>query len=302
MAQDEVAQFRDKIFESGLLVDGGVKGLYQRSGTFERIVQGVAGRASEAGRDFGAPQLHFAPVIPRDILRRSDYLRSFPDLIGSISTFSGNDRDHVELLRLADAGEDWSKALAASEVVLGSAACHSLYQNLTGTLPDGGVRFEIEGFCFRHEPSVDPVRMQSFRQREFVYVGTPEGAIEHRDLWLDRGLDLLRGLGLEVEAVVANDPFFGRAGRMLKANQRESVLKYEIVAEVSSKENPTAIASSNCHEDHFGLPFDIRTADGLVAHSACIGYGLERVTLALLKQHGFDVDEWPSEVRKQLAL
>ena len=88
----------------------------------------------------------------------------------------------------------------------------------------------------------------------------------------------------------------------MKATQREQALKYELVVPIASQERPTAIASSNCHLDHFGAAFGIRTADGQVAHSACIGFGLERVTLALLKTHGLDPDKWSAEVRGQLAL
>jgi hypothetical protein len=39
-----------------------------------------------------------------------------------------------------------------------------------------------------------------------------------------------------------------------------------------------------------------------VAHSACVGFGLERVALALFKRHGLDVGDWPREVRDVLAL
>jgi seryl-tRNA synthetase len=107
-------------------------------------------------------------------------------------------------------------------------------------------------------------------------------------------------LGLEVEAVVANDPFFGRVGRMLASSQREEALKYEIVSPITSVEKPTAIMSSNCHRDHFSVPFDITSADGERAHTSCIGFGLDRVTLALLHTHGLDPEVWPKTVRGQL--
>jgi hypothetical protein len=81
----------------------------------------------------------------------------------------------------------------------------------------------------------------------------------------------------------------------MKATQREQNLKYELVVPITSEEKPTAITSSNCHLDHFGLAFDIRTADGAVAHSACVGFGLERIALALFRTHGMDPDAWPRE-------
>ena len=38
------------------------------------------------------------------------------------------------------------------------------------------------------------------------------------------------------------------------------------------------------------------------AHSACVGFGLERVALALFKTHGLKLSAWPREVRDVLAL
>ena len=100
--------------------------------------------------------------------------------------------------------------------------------------------------------------------------------------------------------VAANDPFFGRVGRMLKANQVEAQLKFEVVVDMTAARE-TAISSANYHEDHFGTPFELRTPDGEVAHSACFGFGLERITLALFAFHGLAVADWPSDVRGLLG-
>ena len=50
-------------------------------------------------------------------------------------------------------------------------------------------------------------------------------------------------VGLEVEIVVANDPFFGRGGRVMAASQKEQDLKHEFTFAVASEEKPTAIMS-----------------------------------------------------------
>jgi len=297
---DAQVDFRDELLVARILVATSVDGLYHRSAIFERIVRALETFVSEAGGDRYEPLLHFPPVMPREVLVKSDYLRSFPNLVGSIDTFTGNDLEHAELLRLADADEDWTQALIPAEVTLCSAACHPLYPGLAGRLPEGGRHAEVQGYCFRHEPSIDPARMQCFRQHEFVYIGEPEGALAHRDEWLERGLELLSSLGLPVEKVLAGDPFFGRAGRMLAANQKDTALKFEIVCPITSTELPTAISSANYHLDHFGAPFGILAADGAPAHSACIGFGLERITLALLRTHGIDPTDWPAQVRLRL--
>ena len=206
--------------------------------------------------------LHFPAVISRLVLARSGYLHSFPDLFGMVNVFEGGDELHAELLARLEHGEEWAELLTPSDVALCSAACHQLYPLCSGRLPAGGRRLEVFGHCFRHEPSLDPARMQAFRMHEIVYLGDPEGAVAHRDLWLERSADLLSGLGLAVDAVVANDPFFGRAGRMLASNQHAETLKYEIACVIQPDAEPTAISSSNYHLDHFGIEFGIESANG----------------------------------------
>ncbi len=292
--------FRTELLASGLLIDIGVDGLYGWSAAFERVVRGLDGLVTSAGADQHASVLHFPAVISRLVLARSGYLHSFPDLLGSVNVFEGGDELHAELLARLEHGEEWAELLTPSDVALCSAACHQLYPLCSGRLPAGGRRFEVFGHCFRHEPSLDPARMQAFRMHEIVYLGDPEGAVAHRDLWLERSADLLSGLGLAVDAVVANDPFFGRAGRMLASNQRAETLKYEIACVIQPDAEPTAISSSNYHLDHFGIEFGIESANGDVAHSACVGFGVERITLALLATHGLDPDAWPPAVQSRL--
>ncbi|MGD0748794.1 MAG: amino acid--[acyl-carrier-protein] ligase [Acidimicrobiales bacterium] len=292
--------FRDELVAAGLLVLTGTDGIYGRSSVYEDIVAAVDGLAVGAALAEGAVSYRFPPVMPRQVFEQTGYLSSFPDLMGSVSTFTGNNADHRKLMDVAQAGGDWTALLQAAGANLCPAACHPLYPTLAGTLPEGGRRFDVAGWCYRHEPSVDPARMQAFRMHELVYVGDAAGATEHRDRWLQLGVDVLASLGLEVQTVVANDPFFGRVGRILADNQRAETLKFEIVTPISSAEHPTAIGSSNCHLDHFGEPFGIETADGGVAHSCCFGFGLDRITLALLRTHGMDPGDWPAAARDRL--
>ena len=140
--------------------------------------------------------------------------------------------------------------------------------------------------------------MQLFRMREYVRMGTPEQVMAFRNDWMERGKALMASIGLPVEIDVANDPFFGRAGRMMKNNQRDQNLKFELLIPITSTTKPTACMSFNYHQDHFGKGWEINTADGEVAHTACVGFGLERIALALLNHHGLDIDAWPAPVRK----
>jgi hypothetical protein len=41
-------------------------------------------------------------------------------------------------------------------------------------------------------------------------------------------------------------------------------------------------------------------ADGGPAHTGCLGFGHERVVLALVRAHGTDPEAWPAGVREAL--
>jgi seryl-tRNA synthetase len=299
---DMAAGLLDKLFASGLLVETGVQGLYGRSGVFEDVITRFDALVTGFGADEGAEVLRFPPAMNRSWFERSGYLKSFPQLAGTVHAFCGNDHDHAALLECLGAGEDWTDGQKATDVVLTPAACYPLYPIIArrGPMPAEGVLFDLQSYCFRREPSNEPTRMQMFRMREYVRAGTSEQVVAFRQMWLDRGQALIAALELPFTVDVANDPFFGRAGRMMKNNQRDQGLKFELLVPVNSVESPTACLSFNYHQDHFGKTWDIKTAEGETAHTACVGFGLERVALALFRHHGLDVTAWPAGVRRAL--
>jgi seryl-tRNA synthetase len=191
-----------------------------------------------------------------------------------------------------------------TEVALTPAACYGVYPTVAarGRLSDDGAVVDVYAFCFRNEPSIDPARMQMFRQREHVRVGTHEQTVVFRDLWMIRGRAIVESFGLPCDVAAATDPFFGRAGKLLATHQREEHLKFELLVPITSKEVPTACVSFNDHRDLFGRVWSIETAAGEPAHSACVGFGVERIALALFKHHGFAFQDWPRDVRDVLGL
>lgn len=294
--------YLDELIDARLLIPSGVNGVYGRSGVFEDIIERFEAYVTEMGAHLNAEVMRFPPVMNRQHYLCTDHIETFPNLMGSIHSFMGSEKELLQMVDKKQNNEDWSQCLGASEVMMVPAACYPLYPAASGMLPENGRIVDLRTFVFRHEPSVDPARMQIFRQREYVRLGTAEQALEHRNDWLKRGEQMLHAVGLDAKPVVANDPFFGRGGRVMAATQREQDLKYELVVPIASAEKPTAVVSTNYHLDHFGHAFDIKTSDGAVAHTACIGFGLERIALALFKTHGFEPKSWPAEVRKVLAL
>ncbi len=266
--------------------------------TVHRIDRFVACRGAKDNPEV----MRFSPLLERSDLERSGYLEAFPHLAGSVHSFAGDERAHRDLLQALREGRNWSAALQPTGCVLTPAACYPVYVALSGTLPPGGRLVDVMSYCYRHEPSDDPARLQMFRMHEHVRLGEPGPVLDWRQTWLDRVDTITAALCLDARAVTASDPFFGRGGELLADSQRARGLKIEIVTPIRSDERPTAIISLNCHHDHFGELFDIRTADGAVAHTACVGFGLERITLALYRQHGFDRTRWPGSAREALSL
>jgi seryl-tRNA synthetase len=301
-ASPDQAALLGRLIDQRLLIETGVPGLYGRGAAFEEVCELLAAMVTRAGAEERPEQLRFAPVIPRRDLETVGYLRTFPHLAASLFAFDGSEADAEEQQERASRHEDWSRFQEMTDLVMAPAACYPVYPAIAarGPLPPGGVTVDVgPALVFRREPSQEPTRMQVFRQREIVRIGEPETVASWRDVWRERAVELLGGLGLDVELDVANDPFFGRSGRMLAAGQREQQLKFEVLTPIAGPES-TAVASFNYHQEHFASAFGICGEGEEPAHTACLGFGLERITIALLHTHGFDPAAWPAEVRQRL--
>jgi seryl-tRNA synthetase len=288
----EQEAFLHELVGAGLLIESGVPGLYGHGAAFEAIRIAFDELVTRTAASEGAETMRFGPLLPRHRLEATGYLTSFPHLAGSVFGFAGTEREAA----------DWHEHLAMTDLALTPAVCYPVYPAIAarGPLPEGGVTIDPgAGHVFRHEPSGDPARLQSFHMRELVRIGEPDAVLAWRDGWIERGRELLTGLGLDVGSDVAADPFFGRRGRMLALSQRDQALKFELEVPIAG-EAPTAVASFNYHQDHFGSLYGIALADGEVAHTACLGFGHERIVLALVRAHGTDPDGWPAGVRERL--
>jgi seryl-tRNA synthetase len=299
-ATAEQSKFLAELVDAGLLLPSGVPGVYGRGTKFGELVNAIEELITRRAVDDGVlvERIAFPPVMPRRELEEIGYLASFPHLAGTIFSFAGDEADAAWRVE----HQDWGAFQAQTELVMVPAACYPSYPVIAarGPLGPDGVSLDLGGsYVFRNEPSGDPARMQTFHQRELVRFGDPDRVSNWRDLWCERGLELLSGLGLDAHSDVASDPFFGRTGKMLARSQRSQALKFELLVPIAGEE-PTAVASFNCHRDHFASLYGLTCADGRPAHTACVGFGLERIALALFRRHGCDSDAWPSELRAQL--
>jgi seryl-tRNA synthetase len=297
------ADDRETAILESLLWPMGVDGVYARTRLYEDVIDGLQWLFTRH-RALEAEVFRFPPVMSRRQLETSGYLNSFPQLLGCVCCLHGNEKDILSVVDRAKKGGDWTSEATSADLVLSPAACYPVYPIAAarGAVPASGYVFDVAADCFRHEPSLHLDRLQSFRMREYVRVGTPDQIVEfHRD-WIGRAKGIADELRMPHKIDFASDPFFGRTGKLLAVNQIEQALKYELLIPVRSDEQPTACMSFNYHRDHFGKTWGIVSEDGKTAHTGCVAFGLDRLAVALFMTHGLKISAWPRTVREALDL
>jgi seryl-tRNA synthetase len=281
----------------------GSDGVYGRTGVYEEVLERLASRISRE-READVEVLRFPPVMSRAQLEKSGYLKSFPNLLGCVSALHGTE---AEIRAAADQhgkGGDWTRSLSPADLVLAPAACYPVYPLVAarGPIPRGGLQFDVAADCFRHEPSKNLDRLQSFRMREYVLIGSPSEITAFRERWIVRAKGLAEELGLPHEVQAASDPFFGRVGQVMAVSQLQQALKFELLVPYYDGAVPTACMSFNYHRDHFGEVWSIVDEQGELAHTGCVAFGMDRLTVALFSIHGIEPARWPASVRRALGL
>ena len=281
----------------------GSDGVYARTALYEDIVERLAALITRH-REAGTEVLRFPPVMSRAQLEKSGYLKSFPNLLGCVCGLHGSEREINAAVSRIDVGGDWTTSLSPADLVLSPAACYPVYPIAAsrGPLPKGGLRFDVAADCFRREPSRHLDRLQSFRMREYVCIGSPDDVAAFRERWMVRAQGIARDLGLTFKVDQASDPFFGRVGQMKAVSQKQQSLKFELLVPLRSEEQPTACMSFNYHREHFGTTWGIFDVSGEVAHTGCVAFGMDRLAVALFHTHGIDTAAWPRAVREALGL
>ncbi len=286
-----------------LFLPMGVDGVYARTALYLTVRDGLDAYISRL-RDPQAEVMRFPPVMSRKQLEKSGYLKSFPNLLGCVCALHGSEASIRGAVERHESGGDWTSSLSAADLVLSPAACYPVYPIVAsrGRLPQGGLQFDIEADVFRHEPSRSLDRLQSFRMREFVRVGSPDEIVAFRDRWMGKAPVIAGELGLPFSIEVANDPFFGRVGQIMAVSQRQQALKFELLIPYYPSATPTACMSFNYHREHFGNVWGIRDAQEELAHTSCVAFGIDRLTVALFAVHGLDLAQWPAPTRLALTL
>ena len=206
--------------------------------------------------------MRFPPVMSRAQLEKSGYLEELSQFAGLRVRFArlrGVDPLGCRALRQRRRLDHLARR--SSDLVLSPAACYPVYPIAAarGTLPPGGLQFDIEADVFRHEPSRSLDRLQSFRMREFVQHRRARGNRRvSREMDGQSTACWRPNSALPLSRIdVANDPFFGRVGQVMAVSQRQQALKFELLIPYYPGASPTACMSFNYHREHFGQVWGI---------------------------------------------
>lgn len=256
---------------------------------------------------FGAVEFRYPTLLPTRTLRRTGYLASFPQHVMFATRLHADIDIYREFLGALPgaAGERELEQLVldhcdSAEYSLPPTMCYHTFQQFAQqNLDSGSAVVTARGKSFRHEGRYRDgmERLWDFTIREIVFLGPREFALSCRDRFLRLTAELFDELDLMGHCEIADDPFLGDApADESAAAQRMLELKYEMRLSVAP-DRTVAVASFNRHDRHFTEPFGIGLADGGDAHSACVGFGLERLAYAVLCQHGIDPSTWPPLLR-----
>ena len=270
-------------------------GLVGLGGPALRLFQRLEGRVAMLARTAAEDEWRVPPALSFASLGRAQYFASFPQWLTVASHLS---TDPAALERVATAenpGLEVKQAVTPPEAALSPAVCYHAYARLSGQQIRAERRVTLQSTCWRHEGErLRPLeRGWAFTMREVVCVGSPEAVARFLEQALTWVTALATDLGLSFRLEEASDPFFAPSARGRALLQRVKGLKREVIVPLGDGEGSLAVASLNDHELHFGQAFDLRLPDGEPASSACVAFGLERLLLAVLVQHGLEAAKWP---------
>jgi seryl-tRNA synthetase len=262
----------------------------------------------EAARDlactrFAAAEEDYPALLEPEVLARTGYASSFPQSVCLVSRLR-EDFDAIEAFRGANTGSDALRvpdlgALAHADAALRPAVCLPIYRALADTrVDDAGLTITTTGKAFRYESkNVEGIqRLWDFSMREIVFVGSAEFIEERRARAVEAVAALLEAWDLGYRLVAASDPFFATVRGTKALWQRSRALKHEVMVDLGT--STLAVGSINVAGTLFGHAFGITTPRGEAASTACVGFGLERLVLALFTQHGFEPARWPRALRE----
>ena len=246
------------------------------------------------GSRIGAISRSYPSLIASGDLQKCRYMSAFPNSL----CFVQHLREDLEVIRSFSSSVSVehgkakfeSSVLTPPECLLSPNICFHTYSSLAGSRI-GSTIVTAAGKCFRYESrslaALD--RLWEFNMREIIFLGSQDFVVESRSAAIESLTTMFKEWGLDFRVSTATDPFFTDDFASLATFQLAFELKFEMLTTIPYLGKPIAAGSFNYHRDFFGESFDIRQRNSNeVVHTACVGFGLERLALAHLAQFGVE--------------
>jgi len=192
--------------------------------------------------------------------------------------------------------------------ILDPIQCISLYHSLMDTELDGNelplkIYDKLGGWTWRNELKTDGFcKTIGFLRMEFIWIGTIDQVSKVRNNILEYSLSIFNNiLNLPAE-VIEGDSCFSEAAdanrfsdKHLTISEAYSKPSVDIILERKDR-SWTEIASGSRYSE-IVKRFKIRSTYNEPLWSGCFGFGINRIVLIFLEKYGFEVDNWPNELK-----
>lgn len=256
-------------------------------------------------RPFSAREESYPNSIPVADLAKAQHFSSFPEHLhflthlrqdlSVLDQFAGKARE-----KGADATPQPAQ-LSAVQLVQNPSTCYHCYAARAGTQVEDNMAITALTKCHRFEAAnhQDFGRLLEFSLREVIFLGEPDYVRDCREETLELVKSLATDWQIYGDLSPSNDPFFTSDFTAKAGQQIRMAMKFEFGAAIPGRDKTLAVMSSNLHGPTFSKSFKIRRPGGPL-HTGCLGFGLERLALAILAQHG-DRATWPARLGEDYA-
>lgn len=231
----------------------------------------------------------YPTLLAMEALRRSGYPVNFPGLISVTAHIddSGGASPSAIAAALAGRRAGGPGPFALSDAVLPPTMCLHIYEQfrLDQARPGDYPVVTARGPAFRREvDTADPLmRLSEFNIRECVFFGDRAGVWRNREIAQEMAVAVTGDMGLPGRLALAADAFFASPdGDRKRQVQRMTKAKYELLCPAGDG-TEVAVASFNYSGRKFVESYDLNAGPEVV--SGCLGFGLERMAMALARQH-----------------
>ena len=265
-----------------------------------RLIRSVDMMVRRLALELEAEEFTVPHLVSSETLERSGYALSCPQHLTGC-TVAPTDLRTLDAIAMGN-GENGAELLVPGSTYLAPSVCISLFADIAHRQPiiESAALATAVGSCTRYEAIAesDRLRLWSFTMREIVVIGGMDSVHSFRHMILGRLQDLAMEIGLPCRLVTANDPFFTNERSNLATFQSSFELKHELIG-IMPDGREVAISSVNLHNQHFGLGFGLSLLGDKLAHSACIGFGLERWAQWVGAYLGDRAADWPDVLRRE---